>query len=212
MLESPVSTENASSASSSKTSQRRHTISFNTLTSSRASTSRASTSSTNSFNPPPKKYRRSQSVSSVTFFRGSVPEVEPLPIFNQDATDEAVQQFLADTLRVQESLKRTPIFKKAFRYIYLFMLVLVVYFLLVGAPLWTGFLRLLVTFFHEKSALAYGALLFLSWGAFLSWIPLLCCRFEPSVDDVEKRDASQVTFEAECRDSAPDGWWDLPLW
>lgn len=47
-------------------------------------------------------------------------------------------------------------------------------------------------FFNESNAFAYGALLFLFFGAFMSWLPLVFCRFESEIDDVESRDASEV--------------------
>lgn len=40
--------------------------------------------------------------------------------------------------------------------------------------------------------MAYGFLIFLGWGIFISWVPLIFTRFEKEVDDVEKRDSSQT--------------------
>jgi glycosyltransferase involved in cell wall biosynthesis len=147
-------------------------------------------------NPIPRRYR-SKSVSSLGFFFSSLESSNTtLPIFHNDmeSQKENIQQYLAGVERLQASMTRRPWQSNGFRMGYLFLLITMVYFLFIGWPVWHGLATLYYTFIRNTRVGAWGCSIFMGWGAFQTFVPLLGTRFEQEVDDVESRDSSEVSL------------------
>ncbi len=147
-------------------------------------------------NPIPKEYR-SKSVSSLGFFTSSLASsTTTLPIFQDDiqSQKEIIQEYLAGVESLQASKNRKPWESNRFRLVYFFLIITLVYFILVGQPLWEGIALIVYRFIRSKGVGSWGCALFLGWGAFQAFVPMLGTRFEQEVDDVESRDSSQVAL------------------
>lgn len=144
----------------------------------------------------PPRYK-TRSVSSLAYFVGPLKRSnKTLPIFGDRIEDEKenVEQFLAAVEVLQARAVRKPWQTITFKVIYFFVVLCIIYFLFVGQPLWDGLGLLLYRWVRMGGIPEGGSAIFMGWAAFQSFVPMLGTRFEQNVDDVEKRDASEVAL------------------
>lgn len=147
-------------------------------------------------NPIPPKYR-TRSVSSLTYFVTPLEKNnKTIPIFGSqiEAEKENVEKFLAAVEILQSKAARKPWQSKLFKIAYFFVILCIIYTLFVGQPLWDGLGLMLYRWIRSTGIAKAGTAIFMSWAAFQAFVPMLCTRFEQEVDDVEKRDASEVAL------------------
>jgi glycosyltransferase involved in cell wall biosynthesis len=147
-------------------------------------------------NPIPVRYR-TRSVSNLAYFVAPLEKNNTeIPIFADDAeaNKENVEEFLAAVEVLQNRAVRKPWQAKLFRVLYCLVWLCIIYFVFVGQPLWDGVGLLFYRWINSDGIAKGGSALFMSWAAFQAFLPMLAVRFEQEVDDVEKRDASEVAL------------------
>lgn len=147
-------------------------------------------------NPIPRRYR-TRSVSSFAYYVTPIEKNNAtIPIFGDDieAEKENVEEFLAAVEVLQARFVRKPWQTKMFKVLYFLAILCIIYFVFVGQPLWDGVALIFYRWVNSEGLAKVGSALFMSWAAFQAFIPMLGARFEQEVDDVEKRDASEVAL------------------
>lgn len=146
-------------------------------------------------NPIPERYR-SKSVSSLAYFVTPLNTSNAkLPIFEDDieTQKENIQEYLAGVELLQAQKKRKPWQSHTWQGTYFFIILAVIYFVLIGRPIWPGAATLYYRWLRTAHLKSLGVLIFMSWAAIQSFLPLFC-RFEQEVDDVESRDSSETAL------------------
>lgn len=146
--------------------------------------------------PIPPRYR-TRSVASLAYFVAPMEKNNTtIPIFgdNIEAEKENVEEFLAGVEILQSRAVRKPWQSKLFELGYHALILCIIYFVFVGQPLWDGVGLILYRWINSPGLAAAGSAIFMSWAGFQVFMPMLCTRFEQEVDDVEKRDASEVAL------------------
>ena len=147
-------------------------------------------------NPIPRQYR-TRSVASLSYFVNHMEtNNRTIPIFGADIVSEKqnVEDFLAAVEILQAKAVRKPWHPFAFKTAYFGIILCVIYFVFVGQPLWDGVGLIMYRWVNSIGIGEAGSAIFMSWAAFQAIVPMLFVRFEQEVDDVEKRDASEVAL------------------
>ncbi|CCG84703.1 protein of unknown function [Taphrina deformans PYCC 5710] len=87
-------------------------------------------------------------------------------------------------------LRRSRIFPP----VYVLSILLFIYFLFVGRPVWNGLAFEFWSYFNKRSNFAIGTIVWMSWAGLQAFLPIIFCRFEQEVDPVENRDASETAL------------------
>jgi glycosyltransferase involved in cell wall biosynthesis len=119
-----------------------------------------------------------------------------LPIFEEDieAQKENVREYLAAVELLQAIKKRKQWETSGFRATYLLLLVMILYFVFVGRPLWPGAATMYYVWLRQAGVATAGAAIFMTWAALQTFLPLLGTRFEREIDNVEARDTSETAL------------------
>jgi hypothetical protein len=128
--------------------------------------------------------------SPLYFFKKTLMDLE-LP-FDKDIDAEEIEKFMNYIKERQNGRKRSTLCQRSFKIFWLTLVLLTVYFLFVGMPLWDGVVYKIWKLAHFEVHSIWGMMAFLLWGSLVTWFPLLFCSFEKNLDDVEKRDASET--------------------
>ncbi|OIW35704.1 hypothetical protein CONLIGDRAFT_549036, partial [Coniochaeta ligniaria NRRL 30616] len=107
---------------------------------------------------------------------------------------ENVEEFLAAVEVLQSKAVRKPWQSKLFKIAYFVAILCIIYFVFVGQPIWNGLGLIFYRWINSEGIPQAGSAIFMGWAAFQAFVPMLGARFEQEVDDVEKRDASEVAL------------------
>ncbi|KAL2068232.1 hypothetical protein VTL71DRAFT_16330 [Oculimacula yallundae] len=114
-----------------------------------------------------------------------------LPFNNPNATPADVQRYMGLVKEREKGMKRNAFSQSTFRGFWFALLACILYFVMIGFPLWDGVVYKFWKVAHLELPW-WGSLFFVGWAAICAWPALIFCRFENTVDDPETRDASET--------------------
>ncbi|OLL23793.1 hypothetical protein NEOLI_004535 [Neolecta irregularis DAH-3] len=118
-------------------------------------------------------------------------------MYKKDCTHEEASEILSKYLEEikhnDNKKQRTANGQHSFKAVYWLICVLIIYFGLIGVPIWHGVLWWLYYYMSHLSPLGAGWAIFMGLAAFYAYLPLFT-QFHKKIDPVENRDVSETAL------------------